>query len=308
MSDLRQAMEELGIPGRDIYELPTSGRTFPDGGHYRLEIAGVERLSSLKALIDEADKRQVPIHRIIATVGGSSLLPMGELRDFAALAHEQRLEVIVTLGPLPNLGRQAVTSEGLVSGMRIRGSDNLFYLLTEIERVVEAGFRGFLVVDEGVLWLLGQLRERGYLPVDVIFKVSVFAGHANAAGARLLESLGADSFNPLSDLTLPMLASIRQAVNIPLDVYVYIVNAMGGVNRFYEAAEIVRVCSPCYLKFEPGQSEEEIYAPWVSEEAHSHLVRQKARYAGIVQELMGRLRAELIASPAGGDDLAIPQP
>ncbi len=308
MSNLRQAMEELGIPSRDIYELPTSGRTFSDGGHYRLEIAGVERLSSLKALIDEADKRGVPIHRIIATVGGSSLLPMEELRDFAILAHEQRIEVIVTLGPLPNLGRQAVTAEGLVSGMRVRGSDNLFYLLTEIERVVEAGLRGFLVVDEGVMWLLGQLRERGYLPAEVIFKVSVFAGHANAAGARLLESLGADSFNPLSDLTLPMLASIRQAVNIPLDVYVYIVNAMGGVNRFYEAAEIVRVCSPCYLKFEPGQSEEEIYGPWVSEEDHSHLVRQKVRYAGIVQELMGRLRAELAASPAGSDDLAIPQP
>jgi hypothetical protein len=308
MADLRQALEELGIPSRDIYELPTSGRTFPDGGHYRLEIAGVERLSSLKALVDEANKREVTIHRIIATVGGSALLPMGELRDFAILAHEQRIEVIVTLGPLPNLGRQAVTAEGLVSGMRIRGSDNLFYLLTEIERVVEAGFRGFLVVDEGVMWLLGQLRERGYIPSEVTFKVSVFAGHANAAGASLLESLGADSFNPLSDLTLPMLASIRKAVNIPLDVYVYIVNAMGGVNRFYEAAEIVRVCSPCYLKFEPGQSEEEIYGPWVSEEAHSHLVRQKVRYASIVQELMGRLGADLVASPAGSDDLAIPQP
>ncbi len=308
MADLRQAMEELGIPSRDGYELPTSGRTFPDGGHYRLEIAGVERLSSLQALVDEAHKREVPIHRIIATVGGSSLLPMEELRDFAVLAHEQRIEVIVTLGPVPNLGRQTVTAEGLVSGMRIRGSDNLFYLLAEIERIIEAGFRGFLVVDEGLMWLVGQLRDRGYIPADVIFKVSVFAGHANAAGARLLESLGADSFNPLSDLTLPMLASIRQAVNIPLDIYVYIVNAMGGVNRFYQAAEIVRLCSPCYLKFEPGQSEEEIYGPWVSEEAHSNLVRHKVRYASIVQELMGRLRAGLVASPAGSDDLAIPRP
>ncbi len=310
MSDLRQAMKELGVPGRDVYELPTSGRTFADGGHYRIEIAGVERLSTLEAMVEEAHKLGVPVHRIIATVGGSTLLSMSELRDFATLAQERKIEVIITPGPRNawDLGRQTATPEGLVSGMRIRGSDNLFYLLTDIERSIEAGFRGFLVVDEGLLWLLSQLRTRGHIPADVIFKVSVFAGHANAAGAIVLERLGADSFNPLSDLTLPMLASIRRAVNIPMDIYVHIVNAMGGITRFYEAAEIARVCSPCYLKFEPGQSEEEIYGPWVTEEAHRHLVREKVRYAGIVQELIARLNADLRPSPAGSDDLAIPQP
>jgi len=36
-----------------------------------------------------------------------------------------------------------------------------------------------------------------------------------------MELIGTDTFNPVGDLTLPMLASIRQATEIPMDIYVY---------------------------------------------------------------------------------------
>jgi hypothetical protein len=58
-------MEKHGVPGRDLYELPTSKKRFPDKCHYRIEISGVERPSTLEALIDEMDKRNVPVHRLI---------------------------------------------------------------------------------------------------------------------------------------------------------------------------------------------------------------------------------------------------
>jgi len=45
---IRGFMEKHGIPGRDLYALPSSGRTFPDGAHYRMEIAGIERASTLE--------------------------------------------------------------------------------------------------------------------------------------------------------------------------------------------------------------------------------------------------------------------
>ena len=64
-------MEKQGIPGRGLYELPSSEKTFPDGANYRMEIAGVERASTMDALIDEMKKREIAIHRVIATVGGS---------------------------------------------------------------------------------------------------------------------------------------------------------------------------------------------------------------------------------------------
>jgi hypothetical protein len=309
MQMVRQAMQDAGIPPTDLYSPEPSPERFPDGAHCRIELAGVERLSTFKTLVDEADRRGVPVHRVIATVAGSLYLDKRELKDMAALGAERRIEVIMTPGPQRGMdtGRQFTTPEGLVSGMRVRGQDTLAYVIKEIMRCIDAGFRGFLVTDEGLLWLLNGMRAKGIIPKDVIFKISVFAGHANAAGCRLMESLGANSINPLADLTLPMLAAIRKSVRIPIDVYVILVRAMGGFNRFYEAADIARFCSPCYFKFEPGESEAAIYAPWNEESFHSNLMREKVRYASIVAELLETLDPSIKLSGSGPADLAIPK-
>lgn len=306
---LQQAFEELGLPLRDNHTLPSSSHTFGDGGHFRIEIAGVERVSALETMLREAEKLKVPVHRIIATVGGATFLTRSELHDFAQLARENRIEVIMTLGPRRgwDVGRQIATSEGIVSGMRLRGQDCIQYWLKDCERCLEAGFRGFLVPDEGLLWLLNQLRSKSVLPPETIFKLSVFAGHANAAGAKLAEQLGANSFNPLADLTLPMLSSIRGAIQIPMDIYLCLVNAMGGFVRFYEAAEIARLCAPCYFKIEPGPSEEAIYAPWNTPEYHDAQIRERIRNAAVALELVERENASIRCSPIGGDDLVIPR-
>lgn len=310
MADLRENLKALGLPAGDAHDLPTSGATFADGGHYRIEISGAERLSTLQAMLETADQLGLGVHRVIATVGGATMLSRQELRDMAQLAAERRLEVILTPGPRRSwdLGPQIRTPEGVTTGWRTRGSDAMLHLLRDIERGIEAGFRGFLVMDEGVLWTVAQLRARGVFPAETIFKVSVYAGHGNAAGAKVLESLGANSFNPLADLTPAMLAAIRQTVKIPLDVYINIVDQMGGYNRQWEAAEIVRVCSPCYLKFEPGESEGVIYRPYATEEYHAGLMRQKARIAAITAELLASENPALRASPVGSSDLVIPRP
>jgi len=304
-----QALRDLGLPGGDNFDLPSSSKSFPDGGHYRVEIAGVERLAAFETLVEEADREGVPVHRIIATVGGATYLTQSELRDFAALAREKRIEVIMTLGPRRawDAGRQIATREGIVSGMRLRGLESVKHWLKDLERCTEAGFRGFLVADEGVLWLASQLREKSLIPQDVIFKLSVFAGHANAAGAKVAEQLGADSFNPLADLTLPMLSAIRSAISIPMDVYLCLVNAMGGFARFYEAAEVARLCAPVYFKIEPGPSEEEIYAPWNTPEYHRTQIRERVRNAAVMLELVERENKQLKCSPVAGDDLAVPR-
>ncbi len=310
MKDLETTLQALGLPERDPLDLPDSPLRFPDNGHYRIEISGIERLSALETLVHEADTAELPIHRIIATVGGATYLPRAELEAFAALAREQRYEVVITLGPRRawDAGRQINTEEGLVSGMRLRGMTGAKQWFADLERCLEAGFRGFLVPDEGLLWLGNELRRRGVLPPETIFKLSVFAGHANPAGARVVENLGADTFNPLADLTLPMLAGIRQAVTMPLDVYMSLVQTMGGFVRFYEAAEIARVAAPCYFKFEPGPSEESMYAPWNSPASHDAHVRERVREATVVRELIDRENPELRCSPTSGEDLVIPRP
>jgi len=140
----------------------------------------------------------------------------------------------------------------------------------------------------------------------VVFELSVFAGQANPAGARVAQALGADTFNPLADLSLDMLAAIRASISIPMDIYLCLVNAMGGFVRFYEAAEIARVAAPCYFKIEPGTSEADIYAPWNPPAFHDNMIRERVRNAAVALELIGRENPNLVCSPTGGTDLAIP--
>lgn len=306
---IRAFMESHGIPGRDAYDLPTSTITFPDGAHYRIEIAGVERASTMEAMIDEANKRNVPVHRAIAAVGGATFLDAGELKALAEMAHDEGIEVVMTVGHRKGWdpgAREMATREGAMQGFRLRGSDNISYHIADLMRCVEAGHRGFLVYDEGVLMILNKMRAEGFLPEETIFKFSVFGGYCSAAGAKVVASMGADSLNPSSDVSLPILGSMRQAVDIPLDVYLMVVDSFGGAFRAYEAPEIARVASPCYFKFEPGTAEDEIYKPWVSEDWHRDFIWQKVKIAGIVLEIMEKHAPGLKVSARGAEDLVLP--
>jgi len=310
LSKIGKMMEKHGVPGRDLYNLPTSEKRFPDKCHYRIEISGVERPSTLEAVIDEMDKRKVPVHRLISTVMGATLLSDKEMEQFAKLAYDAKLEVIITPGPrtLWDLGGQIRTPEGAISGIRFRGSDNLAYVIADIKRAIDLGFRGFLVVDEGLLWLLAQMRKAGDIPKDVVFKVSIFAGHANAAGAKVLETLGANTFNPVADVTLPMLAAIRKAVNMPIDVHVYLFDSFGGFNRLWETPEIARVTAPCYFKIEPGPSVGTMYKPWVSPDSLAFIAREKVKNAETIIQLVDKNYPTAKTSKVGTRDLAIPKP
>lgn len=311
LKQIRRFMEKEGIPGRDAYDLPTSSKRFADGAHYRIEIAGVERASTMEAMIQEAQKRDLIIHRAIAAVGGSTYCDFEELKAMAQMAYQEKIEVVMTVGHRKAWdagSKEAATHEGMMQGFRLRGSDNISYHIADMMRNIEAGFRGFLVYDEGVLLIVDKMRQEGVIPKETIFKFSVFGGYCSAAGAKVIASMGANSMNPLSDVSLPILAGIRKAVNIPLDIYLIIVDAFGGMFRAYEAPEIARVAAPCYFKFEPGTSEGDIYKPWVTEAFHANLIREKVKIAGIVMEMIERHAPELKTSEKGTPDLVLPQP
>ena len=310
LEEIRQFMEKMGIPGRDLWDLPPSMQTFPDGAHWRIEIAGVERASIMEALIDESGKRNIDIHRVIATVGGSTYCDFGELKAMAQMAREEKIEVIMAVGPRKawDAGSKEIsTPEGSMLGFRLRGSDSIVHWITDMTRNIEAGIRGFLVYDEGVLSIVARMREEGFIPKETVFKFSVFGGYCSAAGAKLIEAMGANTLNPLSDVSLPILASMRKAVNLPLDVYISVVDSFGGMFRAYEAPEIARVASPCYFKFEPGTAEADIYKPWVAESWHQEFIRQKVKIASIVKETMGRHAPQLKLSGKGPADLVLPE-
>ena len=301
--------DNLKVPLKDLYDLPSSTKTFPGGAHYRMEIAGAECAEVFEVLVKEAQNRKLPVHRVIGTVGGSALLETAELKHYAQIGADFKTEVV--LNPVPtrawDLGRQYITPEGYVSGMRIRGQDNLYMWLKEFDRCLNAGIRGFLICDEGLLEVVHKMREDKVIPEDVVFKVSVFAGHANATSAKLLERLGADSFNPLADLSLPMLASIRSVTDMPLDVYMSIVDSMGGHQRNLEADEMARICAPVYFKYEPGKNECDMYNSWRDPAYQKFLVKEKIRYACIAREWCESSGKGLVFNDHT-EDLSVPRP
>lgn len=311
LNQIRNFMEKQGIPGRDGYDLAASGKAFADGANFRIEIAGVERATTMASMIKEAERRNIVIHRAIAAVGGSTYCDAAELRDMAQMAKDAHIEVIMTVGHRKGWdtgAKEMATSEGQMQGFRLRGSDNISFHIADIMRNIDAGFRGFLVYDEGVLFILNKMREQGLIPKETIFKFSVFGGYCSAAGAKVIESMGANSLNPISDVSRPILSSIRKAVDIPLDIYTIIVNSFGGNFRGYECPEIAKVASPCYFKFEPGTAEGDIYMPWITEEWHAGFIKEKVKIASIVMELMERHAPEMKTSPKGAKDLVLTQP
>ena len=309
LSDIQKYMETQGLPGRDAYDLPTSKVTFPDGGNYRMEIAGIEHYSNFAAMMGEAKKYKLPIHRAICTVGGSTYMSLDDMKKLAKHAHDEQVELVMVIGHRKSWdvgSKEASNPEGVPQGPRHRGMDSVSYWLEDMMRCLEAGIRGFLVFDEGCLRLVNQMRNDGFIPKETIFKWSVFGGQTSPIGAKLLQDLGANTMNPISDVSLPILGAIRQTVTMPLDVYIIIVDAFGGMFRAYDAPEIARVASPVYFKIEPGTSEFDIYKPWMNAEYHDDLVRMKVRLGSIMREIVERRAPEIKLSAHGPKDLTLP--
>ncbi|MHC1720384.1 MAG: hypothetical protein AB9844_06870 [Clostridiaceae bacterium] len=300
---------KTNFPVRDRYDMPSSTKRFEGGAHYRMEITGIERAVNFETLVKEIDKQKVTIHRVIGTVGGSAFLDKAELKYYAQISADAKIETLVNCmaSRAWDGGKQYASPEGYVSGMRLRGHDNIYLWLKEFDRCLNAGLRGFLITDESLLYLVTKMRADGVIPADTKFKVSVFAGHGNGIAAKMLEDMGADSFNPLADLSLPMLASIRSASNIPMDVYMSLVDSMGNIQRHVDSEEIARICAPVYFKFEPGKNECDIYNAWHDDEPLDKLVKLKVQMAKVCKEWCDESEHNLIFNDYKAD-LSIPRP
>lgn len=72
MAATRSFLESIGLPAGDLHALPDSPKRFPDGASFRIEIPSTEGPRSLEAVLDEAARREVPVHRVSQGSGGSS--------------------------------------------------------------------------------------------------------------------------------------------------------------------------------------------------------------------------------------------
>ncbi|ADB53533.1 U32 family peptidase [Conexibacter woesei] len=301
MLPTRELLADIGLPASDAHHLPDSPQRFPDGGQWRLEIPSTEGPESLREVLAAGDERGLRVHRV-SQGSGIMLQTDAEIREMVELGAARDVEVSLFVGPRAawDVGVQATTDSGRLAGMSLRGADQLGYALDDVARACELGLRSVLVSDLGLLSVLGQLRARGDLPSDLVLKVSVSLPAANPATARVLQELGATTINLPVDLTLAQLAAIRAAVDVPLDLYIETTDDFGGLLRYHEIPEIVRVAAPVYLKFAVRNSPGLYPAGGHLRDAALATARERVRRAAIGLELLARNAPGAVMSETTG--------
>ncbi|MEL7418721.1 MAG: peptidase [Cyanobacteria bacterium J06555_3] len=295
MFDLtRQYLQTIGFPGEDLGHLPTSSSTFSDRAHFRLEVPTVNSLVAAKSLLQEAEHLGITINRVTETFG-IFRHTRTEIADWVKLCQDYGCQLLMSPGPRAtyDTGGTVLSAQGARIGYRLRGQEQLIRAIEDLKRAVELGVRGFLIYDEGMLWVVNCMRRDGELPPNVFFKVSAHCGYANPVSVKLMAQLGADSVNPVRDLQLPMIAAIRAAVDIPLDCHTDNPPASGGFIRSYEAPEIVRIAAPVYLK--TGNSVLNAHGQLTTAEQGKLMARQ----ASITAEMVNRHYPQAIQSEKG---------
>ena len=300
--ETRKYLKKLGLPTGDLFDMPSSAARFPDGAAYRIEVPTVNSAEAVAALLETSTKNGITINRVTETYG-MFRHTRDEIKEYCRLCNEYGAELLMSTGPRAtyDTGATVLSPQGVRISYRLRGMEQVLRAVEDIKRGYDLGVRGFLIYDEGMLWLVGQMRKDGALPKEIIFKTSAHLGQCNPCSFKLLESLGADSINPVRDLQIPMIAALRAAVQVPLDVHTDNPPGSGGFIRVYEAPEIVRVAAPLHCK--TGNSVVSGHGEMTSAVDGKRMADQ----AAIVVEMVGKYYPELKQSPKRASDLRIPE-
>ncbi|MFP4698572.1 MAG: hypothetical protein ACLFMO_07685 [Eubacteriales bacterium] len=294
MKDTREFLKKIGLPSGDAYDLPTSEKRFADGAQYRFEVPGIQGPGAMKALLKELDRYGVAIHRVTQTKG-IMILTDDEIKEMVSLADKWQVDLVLAIGPRATYDTSASvhTKEGHRMGYRLRGQEQIVRAIEDVKRAIALGCRSFLVYDEGCLWVLNEMRRQKEIPSTCKFKISAHCGHGNPCSAKLLESTGANSINPVRDIQFQMLSSIRQAIEIPIDVHTENPSSSGGFIRHYEVPEMIRVSSPIYLK--TGGSVAKTHS-W---ETTGEDAKKRAKQVSLVKRVIDEYYPDAICSKKG---------
>src|SRR5205809_6732974 len=250
MKKTQQFLAKLKLPIQDNHALEPTKKRFPDGGQYRFEIPSVEGPRVFRAVLESAKEHKVPVHRVSQ---GSGVLLLGkrDVEEMARIGKGERIEVCLFVGPRATFetGAQAASAAGKVIGLQHRGADQLVYAIEDVRRACELGIRSVLPADLGLIWVLNEMKKKGELPKNLVLKSSVTLPAANPATAKLFETAGVSTLNLPTDLSPAQMGAIRQAVKIPIDMYIEVPDNFGGCIRYYELPQLRRVAAALYLKF-----------------------------------------------------------
>ena len=212
--------------------------------NWSIEFPSIENPELLSFALEESKQRGIPIHRV-DQASGVRMLSASELQEMTALARDASVELVLSITtrnswdirPDPHGGDQLLGESAFASA------------LAELRACATSGAGGVTITDVGLLLVAGELAQAGELN-GLRIKTGAAIAPRNAAGARLYESIGANSINVMGASTVEDLAAMRAVLgpDTTLDVYVEVPDQLGGGLRYHELAEIVRAAAPVMLK------------------------------------------------------------
>ncbi len=309
MKKTQQFLAKLKLPAEDNHALEPSKKRFADGGQYRLEIPSVEGPRVFREVLKAAKEYKVPVHRV-SQGSGVMLLTRDEISEMARIGHDERIEVCLFVGPRAGFetGAQVTAAAGKVIGQQHRGADQLVYAIEDVRRACDLGIRSILPADLGLIWVLNEMKSKGELPKNLVIKSSVTLPAANPATARIFERCGVTTMNIPTDLAPAQIGAIRQAVDVPIDLYIEVPDNFGGFVRYYEMPQIIRVAAPVYFKFGLRNAPDIYPSGFHLEDLAAKMARERVRRARIALDLLAQYAPEAKMSPLGSKDLGIPEP
>jgi hypothetical protein len=130
---------------------------------------------------------------------------------------------------------------------------------------------------------------------------------ANPATAKLFERAGVNTLNIPTDLSPAQVGALRQAVDIPIDLYIEVPDNFGGFVRYYEMMQLIRVAAPIYLKFGLRNAPDIYPCGRHIEDLAVKMGQERVHRARIALELLEQYAPELKMSSLGSKDLGIPE-
>src|SRR2546428_11695099 len=145
-SATRRFLASVGLPDHDLSELPDSPKRLPDGAHYRVEIPSTEGPRAFDAVLEEAERRAVPVVRV-SQGSGVFMHTDEELDEMARLGATAGVEV--SLFARPNAGwdtsAMARAPVGPLVAPAARGTEQLVAALEAVRRAAAHGFPSALI-------------------------------------------------------------------------------------------------------------------------------------------------------------------
>src|ERR687888_105609 len=109
--DVGDFLISRSLPPDDLHDLPPSTKGFPDGAAYRVEIPSTEGPRALEAVLEEAKRLDVTVHRV-SQGSGVFLLTDEELDVMARTAAGAGIEVSLFARPGAGWGTSAMGEAG----------------------------------------------------------------------------------------------------------------------------------------------------------------------------------------------------